>query len=122
MCYNIFGDKMAKFTIEGHGNFKHVMEQLHQSIISGSFSSHLEDKESSNINGVLTETAVYERYSFTGSNRLSLTVSLIGFNDKLKLTLITSGGSRGIFFKFNRIGENSFLNKLIPIAQKLIKT
>ncbi|WP_249338357.1 DUF6054 family protein, partial [Tsukamurella paurometabola] len=55
---------------------------------------------------------VYERYSYTGSNRVSLNVTLVGRGEDLYVTGITSGGSQAVFFKINRFGEDAFLNKL----------
>lgn len=112
---------MAKFVKTGKGNFNDILTKLNNAIISGSMSSSLEDSNKTSFNGVTTVTKVYERYSFTGKNRLSLTLTLVGYLDNISLTLITSGGSQAVFFKINRFGENSFLNNVKDIANKLIK-
>lgn len=112
---------MAKFSIEGKGNFNLVINELHKQIMATSMSVHLEDKESVRFNNFKTELRVYERYSFLGKNRVSLTLMLVEYENNLKLTLISSGGSQAIFFKINRFGESAFINKVIPLAKKLIK-
>lgn len=111
---------MAKYEKRGVGEFEFVLKEIEKSIFS-SISASLEEKSSGYINNVRFETRVYERYSWTGGNRLSLTVSLIGFDNTLSLSIMTAGGSQGMFFKINRFGENSFLNSIIPTVERLIK-
>ncbi len=52
-----------------------------------------------------------------GSNRVSLSVTLVGRGDSLFLSAITSGGSQAVFFKINTLGEQSFLGKLQSLAE-----
>ena len=60
-----------------------------------------------------------ERYSYIGSNRVSLTVNLSGTEGKYYLSIITSGGSQAVFFKINTWGEASFLDSIREIVNKL---
>ena len=62
---------------------------------------------------------VYERYSFAGGNRLSVTVTLVGNGDDLFLSAITAGGSQAVFFKIITWGEEAFLEKVQEIAERL---
>lgn len=56
---------------------------------------------------------VFERYSWTGSNRLSLSITLFQNGDgPIYLSAASSGGSQGVFFKVNTWGEEAFLEKL----------
>ena len=43
--------------------------------------------------------------------------SLVGNDRDLFLSAITSGGSQAVFFKLNTLGEESFLEKLVPIVE-----
>ena len=45
-----------------------------------------------------------------GSNRVSLSVTLLEADGRVFLSAITSGGSQAMFFKLNTMGEESFLN------------
>ena len=45
-------------------------------------------------------------------NRISLNVTILGYEGELRLTAITSGGSQAVFFKLNTFGEEAFLEKL----------
>ena len=60
---------------------------------------------------------MYERYSWSGGNRLSMTLTLVGDGEDLFLSAITSGGSQGMFFKFNTWGEEFFLDTLRELAE-----
>ena len=88
---------MAKIEAELYGNFDIILMDLHNTVMRGSTSASLE--ESSDIVAGSTRCAIraYERYSYLGSGRVSMT-----------------GGSQAVFFKINRIGENSFLDTIRP--------
>ena len=59
---------------------------------------------------------VFERYSYAGNNRVSLSVTLFQNGDgPIHLSAITSGGSQAMFFKINTFGEEAFLDKLREI-------
>ena len=62
--------------------------------------------------GVRCAVRVYERYSWTGGNRLSMSLTLFGSGSELQLSAITSGGSNAMFFKMNTIGEDAFLDTI----------
>ena len=55
---------------------------------------------------------VFERYSWLGNNRVSMSVTLFQSGDRIELCAITSGGSQGAFFKINTFGEEAFLETL----------
>ena len=61
---------------------------------------------------------VYERYSWSGGNRLSMTLTLVGDGEKLYLSGITAGGSQGVWLKVNTWGEEAFLDKLRELVQR----
>lgn len=53
----------------------------------------------------------YERYSMTGGNRLTLSVSILAVGDRMEVALTTSGGSQCVFLKINTFGEGAFMDK-----------
>ena len=55
----------------------HVDTLVRNAILSGSVSATLEDESHFSVGGVECETLVFERYSIIGSNRVSLTVTLV---------------------------------------------
>ena len=100
---------MAKYERELEGDFNELLNWLQNDITSGSISVSYEDGSNATIGDVKVAVRVYERYSMTGANRVSLNITLIGNKEKLFLSAITSGGSQAVFFKMNTMGENAFL-------------
>lgn len=103
---------MAKLEKSISGNFDEVLSRLDEGILGGSMSDSLEDGSDFECGGLRCAVRVYERYSWTGGNRLSMTLTLFGSDGDLKLSAITSGGSNAMFFKMNTIGEDAFLDTL----------
>jgi len=106
---------MYKKTLKG--DFDTMLDKLHKGILNNSASASYEDGSDFEKNDVRFAVRVYERYSIMGSNRVSMTVTLIGENDNLHVTLITSGGSQALFMKINTIGEESFLDTAIDVIE-----
>ena len=103
---------MAKLEKRLRGNFDTVLAMLDEGIMSGSMSATLEDSSDFEADGVRCAVRVYERYSWTGGNRLSMSLTLFGAGSELQLSAITSGGSNAMFFKMNTIGEDAFLDTI----------
>ena len=106
---------MAKFGKIINGNFNEILHRIEDGILNGSASATLEDSSDFCIGDTRCSVRVFERYSYMGSNRVSLNVTLFGSGDTIQLSAITSGGSQAMFFKINTLGEEAFLNKLIDI-------
>ena len=62
---------------------------------------------------------VYERYSWSGGNRVSMNLTLVGRGRELFLSAITSGGSQAMFFKINTWGEEAFLDTLRQVLDSM---
>lgn len=101
---------MAKYERRLKGNFNELLNKIHDDIINGSISVSYEDGSDISLNGVRIAVRVYERYSMTGGNRVSLNVTLVGHDNNLFISAIASGGSQAVFFKFNTFGEENFLD------------
>lgn len=103
---------MAKLERELRGDAESFINYIHQGIVGGSISATYEDGSDWRDGDVRVITRVYERYSWLGGNRVSLSVTLVGKGRDLFLSTVTAGGSQAMFFKINTFGEQSFLNKL----------
>lgn len=108
---------MAKYEYHLRGDFDRFLKAIDTGIINGSISASFEDGSDYDSNGVRCAVRVYERYSWSGSNRVSLNITLMGNGDDLFLSAITSGGSQALFFKINTIGEESFLECVREIVE-----
>jgi len=103
---------MAKIEKNLIGDFDHLVQYVHDTVLSKSISASFEDGSDYFHNNMRVATRVYERYSYLGQNRVSLNVTIVGVDNNLFCSAITSGGSQGVFFKINTFGESSFLKPL----------
>lgn len=110
---------MAKYECRLQGSFDRLLSEIDNGIVRGSISASFEDGSNySSQNGIRVAVRVYERYSMTGSNRVSMNVTLTDDGNELFVSAITSGGSQATFFKINTFGEEAFLDKVVEIVEK----
>lgn len=112
---------MAKYVTVIHGDFDEFNQFLAKYIASTSISSSKEDTHEFDCPGMRCQVQVFERYSSFGSNRVSMNVTVVGIGDELQIAGITSGGSQGMLFKFNTVGEENFLYKLKLAVEDYLK-
>lgn len=109
---------MAKYETRLRGDFDETLRYFHDGIFQKSSSASYEDESYVQYAGVRCCVRVYERYSWSGGNRLSMTLTLVGDGEELFLSAITAGGSQGMVFKFNTLGEKFFLDTLRELAER----
>lgn len=108
---------VAKYEKHLTGNFDELLELVTDGVLNGSMSTSYENGSDWTNGTVRCAVRVFERYSYMGGNRVSMNVTLVGNDRDLFLSAITSGGSQAVFFKLNTLGEESFLEKLVPIVE-----
>ena len=97
-------------------SFDELLSRIMDGILGGSMSASLEDSSDFTAGNARCAVLVFERYSWAGSNRVSLSVTLFAENGgPVHLSAITSGGSQAMFFKVNTFGEEAFLDKLAKL-------
>lgn len=109
---------MAKLELTLHGSFQDILQKIEHGILSGSASASLEDQSDFYGNNCRCSVRIFERYSWSGNNRLSMSVTLFQADGPIYLSAITSGGSQAVFFKINTLGEEAFLDKLRDILEQ----
>ncbi len=102
---------MAQFSAHVTGRIDELVGYIEDAVKRGSISASMEGGSDMTEGGLRCVVRVFERYSYAGCNRLSLSVILFGRDDDIRLTAITSGGSQGMFIKINTWGEKAFLDK-----------
>jgi hypothetical protein len=107
---------MAKIERNLHGNFDDVLNGIENKIMGGSISASSEAGSNYQLGEVRCAVRVYERYSWIGSSRVSLNITLFGVGQDLFLSAISSGGSQAVFFKINTFGEDAFLSSIMDIV------
>ncbi|MBQ9936748.1 MAG: hypothetical protein IJO86_00305 [Oscillospiraceae bacterium] len=104
---------MAKLERELQGDFREILYKIQDGIQNGSVSATLEESSDFISGDARCSVRVFERYSYMGNNRVSLSVTLFQVGEGvIHLSAITSGGSQAVFFKLNTLGEEAFLDKL----------
>lgn len=104
---------MAKLEQTLNGNYNQILNKIEDGILSGSVSASLEDSSDFQSGAARCSVRVFEQFSHTGGNRVSLSVTLFQNGDgPIHLSAITAGGSQAMFFKVNTWGEEAFLDKL----------
>ena len=105
---------MAKSVLSLCGDYEYILSRIDDAVLNKSFSASYEDGVTvSSDDGYTCGMRVYERYSLSGGNRVSLSVFFCGRDNRYKVTFITSGGSEALFFKLNTWGEESFLKSVV---------
>ncbi|MBQ8210033.1 MAG: hypothetical protein IJZ35_05575 [Clostridia bacterium] len=107
---------MAKLERKFNGSFSNLLSRIENGILNGSMSATLEESSDFRSGNARCSVRVFERYSYAGGNRLSLSVTLFqGADGIIHLSAVTSGGSNALFFKVNTWGEDAFLDKLAEL-------
>lgn len=109
---------MAKLEQNLNGDFNKWLSKIEEGILNGSMSATLEESSDFRNGDARCSVRVFERYSYAGGNRVSLSVILFQNGDNpINLSAITTGGSQALFFKINTWGEEAFLDKLREILK-----
>ena len=110
---------MAKLERTLMGDFDRVLSRLEDGVLNGSMSASLEDSSDFTVGEARVAVRMFERYSWSGSNRVAMSLTLAGNGSRLHLTAITAGGSQAMFFKLNTWGEEAFLDTLARVLDDL---
>lgn len=112
--------QMAKLERNINGNFDQLLFDIETGILNGSMSASLEDSSNFQSGNARCSVRIFERYSYAGGNRVSLSVTLFqnGEYEPIQLSAITAGGSQALFFKINTLGEEAFLDKLNKLLER----
>jgi hypothetical protein len=111
---------MAKLERTMQMDFDTLLQKIESGILSGSMSATLEASSDFQDGNSRCSVRVFERYSYAGNNRLSMSVTMYqGESGDIHLSGITAGGSQAVLLKINTIGENAFLNKLEELLGSL---
>ena len=109
---------MAKLECNLKGDFNTILKELNQAVLDKGVSVSLEDSSGFYGENFRCAVRVYERYSLTGGNRVSLNITLCQAEEKIFLSAIASGGSQAVFLKINTFGESSFLESINSVVYK----
>ena len=103
---------MAILEKKYRGDFDALLRKVEKAVLDGSVSATLEESADYRTPQGRCSIRVFERYSYAGGNRVSMSVTLFQAGEEVHLCAITSGGSQAMFWKVNTWGEESFLETL----------
>lgn len=110
---------MAKLERTLQGDFGKWLQHIESGVLNGSISASKEGSSDFYDGNSRCAVRVFERYSWMGGNRLSLSVTLFQtVGGPIHLSAITAGGSQAVFFKVNTWGEEAFLEKFAKLLDK----
>lgn len=109
---------MAKLECALCGDFDAILNDLTNTVMDGSATATLEEESDFCDGNCRLAVRAFERYSYFGGNRVSLTIVLLKNQDTIFLTAIATGGSQAVFFKMNTVGEDGFLDTVIETVEK----
>lgn len=112
---------MAEYKKVYYTSFNQVYNFVSKRFPSLSSSTSVESTYRQDLENTSVGMIVLERFSYMGSNRVSLSVLMYGNESVCYLCMTSSGGSQALFFKINRIGENNFLGKAIKVLESEFK-
>ena len=104
---------MAKYEKRLKGNFNEFLRWVDRDIMRGNASISYEDGSDVTIANTRVAVRVYERYSMTGSNRVSLNLTLVGVGEDLFVTAITSGEVRRFYSRLIHLVKKVFLGHVL---------
>lgn len=103
-----------------NGDFDRITEQVVEGVLNGSVSASMTDQSDFRDGDARCSVRVIERYSYAGGNRVSLSLTFFQAGDgPIRISAITSGGSQAVFFKFNTLGEETFLESVKEVLDRL---
>ncbi len=109
---------MAKYEGSIKADFDELLSAIESGVVNSSATAALEDRSDFRGDNSRCSVRVFERYSYTGGNRVSLSVTLFQESGgDVQVSAIASGGSTGVVFKINVFGEEAFLEKLTDVLK-----
>lgn len=109
---------MASLEKELRGNYRQILRDIEDAVLSGSATASTEGQADFATGSARCAVRVYERYSWFGGNRVSMTITLMESDGRIFLSAITAGGSQAMFFKINTVGEDAFLGTVRDVIDR----
>jgi hypothetical protein len=108
---------MAKYEQKLFGDFSQIVNQVHEGIMQDAYSMNLVDQSDYQSGDVRIAVRVYDKYFMRNGNRTSLSLTIVGHDDDIFVTAISSGGGQGIIFNTSWGAEE----EMVATVQELIE-
>ena len=112
---------MAEFQKKVKGSSKAFVDYLiaHQKSLGVAVS--VDNSYAYQVNDVDIDIMMFEKYSFTGGNRIAMSVTCIGYSEEFDVLALVAGASNALFAKVNLYGEDAFLQKFVECVNDFEK-
>lgn len=101
---------MAKFETRLKGSFYPFLDHMEECILRSADSMNLVDSSTMILGDTQVAVRVYDKYFFRNGNRASLTLTVAGKGDDLRVSAIGAGGGSGIVFNFSLGAETAMVD------------
>lgn len=108
---------MARYENVVVGDFDIVVKIIEEDIINSGISMNLVDESNYRLGETSIAVRIYDKYYARNANRASLSITMAGFENKVFISAIGSGGGQGIFFNFSLGAEDD----MVAIVQKSVE-
>ena len=99
-----------------------AMDIIETYVVTGSISGTLVDRYMRKQGAYEVHVIVLEKYYMRSSNRASLTVTIDNLEEQTKVHAVASGGSQGMFMRFDWGAGNDFANSVeTALASYLVR-
>ena len=98
-----------------------LVPYIKNSLADQSTTFHLEDETEYAVDGVRVRVLCCERYAYSGSGRVAMTITLVESGGSVRVIGTAAGGSSGMFFKINDWSDNNFLNTLVWAVRSFVR-
>ena len=111
---------MAMLECDLHGSLFEISEAIDRAV-NKSVSASVEDESYCEKGNCACSVKVYERYSYIGGNRVSLSVTLFACGEDVHLTALSSGGSQAVLSKSTHGVRMRFSIQFVIRSNNLLK-
>ena len=98
-----------------------LVPYIKRSLADQSTTFHLEEETEYTADGVRVKVLCCERYAYSGSGRVAMTVTLVESAGSVRVIGTAAGGSSAMFFKINDWSDNNFLNTLVCAVRSFVR-
>ena len=111
---------MAKYEITVKADLDELVRYIDRSLAEQSTTLSTEEQCEYTADGVRIKVMGYERFAYSGSSRVGMTVTYVASGELVRVIGIAVGGSQAMFMKINTWSESNFLDTLIYAVKRFI--
>lgn len=108
---------MSNLKMTGTGSIEDVGGAIYSAVVNGSITGECRMDVKAKFDNGESRMMVFEKFYYRAGNRASLSVMITEIDDRITVDAVSTGGSTGVFIRFNWGAENSF----VGIVEKTLR-